>query len=374
MNEKAPEDHFTDFNIENSRKFTINIDWLQIHCCSEKHFQDDETPIFIIARTNQSKVFRNIYTITYKKHNKVIATYATDALEQIMKDKHGVLKIDNFYLYYFSIRMKDFVEWFLRRMNLEFVGITRLDIAYDFNEFSNKRNPEKFIKQFLNGQVVKLKKTKFRVAGIHEKENTFNWISFGSKVSAITYKLYNKSLEMKEVTHKAHIYQEWEKSKLNVQKDVWRIEFTINSNTNLLFNSGHQTNFHSTDTVNLEMICGLFKSLFFRYMNFRVNDKNQIRKDRMKPIELLRFPDFITPITMKKINPEMKDTSRSTKIFVKKMNNMQDELRGKDDEFAYDAKQLISKLISIYHLETWAEKKGIDFENSNYVEDLNFND
>jgi hypothetical protein len=255
-------------------------------------------------------------------------------------------------------------------LQLNFKGITRLDIAYDFNLFCNKKEPETFIRNFLKNDIVKLKKTEFRMAGKHEKINTFNWIAFGSPVSAVNYKLYNKSHEMRKKTHKAHIFQDWQNSKLNTQNDVWRIEFTINSNTNLLYNSADNFNFHSLKTIEIMCLAGLFKNLFQRFFDFRKNDKNQQRKDRMKKIELIIFPEFFAFTGIKKINRHVKDVSRSTKIFVKKMNELGDEMRGMDDDFTYDAKQLISKLISVYNLQDWASKKGINFENVQYVEDL----
>jgi hypothetical protein len=359
------------FNAQNSTRFCINLDWLQMHVSGETIFKEDETPLVKITRTGQSKVFKSIYTITLKKHKRVIATYATEALEQIMKTGHGVLKIDNYYLYHYSARMQDFVTWFLRKLRLEFIGITRIDIAYDFQSFCDKREPEDFIKSFLKNDILKKLKSKFRVAGNHNFINEFNWITFGSKTSTVNYKLYNKSLEMKEATFKQHIFKDWQASSFDLDKDVWRIEFTVNSNTTTLMNEDLKFNFHSVETVRIDVICGLFHKLFEHYFTFVFYDKRQKRKDRMKEVKLLIFPDQFKRIHMFDTNPFQKDTDRSTKIFVNKMNSLQEELRGKDDDFIQDARVMINKLISIYNLENWATKKGIEFTPTNYVNDLN---
>lgn len=369
MSNKAKSNPFDHWNAENSNRFALNCDWLQLHVTHKAGLL--EVPeSFLIEKTGQSKVFRSIYTIIHKKHNRIIATYATDVLEQIMPEHHGILKIENFYLYYYSSRLKAFVEWLLRRLQMNFIGITRIDIAYDFNLFCNKKDPETFIKNFLSNNIVKLKKTKFRLAGEHDKINHFNWIAFGSKTSAVNYKLYNKSLEMRQKTHKAHIWQDWNNSKLDVKKDVWRIEFTVNSNTNLLYNSSDNFNFHDLKTIEITTISGLFKHLFRIYFDFRKYEKLKLRKDRMEKIQLLIFPTFFNEFVIKKINRHVKDVDRSTKIFIKKMNGLGDELRGKDDDFVYDAKELISKLISVYNLQDWAGKKGIEFQKNTYVNDL----
>lgn len=358
------------FNARNQHIFCLNCDWLQMHV-SGPSFQDFQTPMLTIERTNQSRVFKNIYTIKLKKHNRVVATYATDALEQIMPLGHGVLKIDNFYLYHYAAKMKDFTRWLLGRLNLQFIGITRIDIAYDFNSFCNRRDPENFIKAFLRGSIVKKQESKFRVAGEHKQINSYNWITFGSKTSQVNYKLYNKSQEMRDETCKNYIVDEWKKnSRLDLSKEVWRFEFSINSNTTTLLGGGTGFKFHDLETLRFDVLAGLFHGLFDHYFDFRQFDRTKSRKDRMRKLLLLQFPETFSNVHMLALNPLKKDSSRSTKIFVGKMNSLQDELRGKDDEFVYDARALISKLISVYGLQNWAEKKGIDHDANKYVEDL----
>jgi hypothetical protein len=358
------------FNNANQNQFCLNCDWLQMHVVGPS-LEDFQNPMWEVKRTGQSKVFKNIYSIRYKKHSRAVATYATDALEQIMSPGHGVLKIENFYLYQYASKLKDFVRWLLGRLHLKFIGITRLDLAYDFNSFCNRRDPKNFIKAFLNGKIVKEKQSKFRVAGMHGDLNHFNWITFGSKTSQVNYKLYNKSQEMRDETEKAHIVQDWKQnSVLDLAKDVWRLEFSVNSNTNELVGGRTSFKFHDLETLRLDVLAGLFHGLFEHYFTFRNYDSTQKRKDRMKPVLLLQFPDCFGHVDLKKLNPLKKDTTRSTKIFINKLNGHQDEMRGKDDDFVIDARAMISKLISVYSLHSWAEKKGIEHDSLNYVDDL----
>lgn len=374
MKENALQRKMAHFNAQNANRFFINLDWLQVHVQGRKsgRFEEFETPYLKVVRVRQTQVFKNVFEIRYKKHNRVLATYATDALEHVMPTGHGILKVDNYYLYHFYFRIKKGLEWLLRRLDLEFIGITRLDISYDFNEFNNRRNPENFIKAFLRNDLVKLKSTKGNVFFEHDKENRFHAIRFGSKSSAVTYKMYNKSKEMKDETFKQHIYDRWKNdSGLDLAKEVWRLEFTINANTNLILTERSHLHFHSLDTLEVNVFAAAFKYLFGEYFDFRHNDRKQCRKDRMKPVNLLSFPAVFENAAFRKNNPFKKDSDRATKIFIKKLHLHQDEMRGKDDDFAFDARAIVSKLISVYGLQTWAEKKGIDFDALNYVEDFN---
>lgn len=359
------------FNAQNRHRFDLNIDWFGAHVSAHSgRFSEFETPLFLCDRKGQTKVFRNIYEVIYKKHNRVMCIISADANEEILAVGHAVVKIENFYLYHYANRFRQFVEWLFRRLDCLFIGITRLDIAYDFNSFNNRREPENFIKSFLRGDVVKLQKTKFDVFAEHDKENRFHAIRFGSKVSTINYKLYNKSKEMRDEKEKAHIVDSWKRSLLDLTKDVWRLEFSIKANTSVLLNEWGDEKFHDLTTLNLERYAGLFYFLFNKYFDFRHRDRSKSRKDRMKKVNLLEFPPEFPRLNVVKCNPVKKDTTRSTKIFIKKLESHQDEMRGKDDDFVVDARAMISKLISVYSLQNWAVKKGISFDVVRYAEDL----
>lgn len=371
MRKNSPRPIHADFNHKNQHIFDLNIDWFQAHISARAdRFSEFETPLFRCDRTGQSKVFRSIYEVRYKKHNRVMCTISADANEEILPTGHAVVKIDNFYLYHFAARFRPFVEWLLRRLDCHFHGITRLDIAYDFNSFNNRREPENFIKAFLRNEIVKLQKTKFDVFAEHDRENRFHAIRFGSKLSIVNYKLYNKSKEMRDEKEKAHIMDSWKRSLLDLTKDVWRLEFSIKANTAVLLNEWGNEKFHDLCTLNLERYAGLFHFLFQKYFDFRHHDRSKCRKDRMKPVNLLSFPPEFPRLNVLKGNPMKKDHSRSTKIFLKKLESHQDEMRGKDDDFVVDARALISKLISVYGLQNWAAKKGIDFDQYQYAEEL----
>lgn len=350
-------------------QFDFNCDWLQLHLYLSFDLEDYPKGKFLIKRTGQSKVFRDIYEIT-NLLGYPVATWATNANECIMEKGHGVLKFDNKQLYV-NADLKKYVSDFLKHFTFRFIGITRLDICFDFHEFENFRAPQNFIKDFLSSRILKRNSTKFLSGGSHDKLTYNESISFGSKQSSVYYKLYNKTREMLAKTLKPHIVNSWKTTKLDAEKkDVWRLEFTLNADTATLLNDYDQAfKYHSLDTLHLPNMYGIFVYLFEKHFNF-VNKKNISRKDRMKPVLLLTLPLTHLKIDRLQANIAVKDSTRSTKIFIKKMFETNEDLRKFDDHFAVNAKNMVEKLINIYGLEKWAQSKNFDFNINSYSQNI----
>src|SRR5574337_1189934 len=135
--------------------FAISCDWLQIHVKAKQNLISKENALYYFKRSGQSKVFRTIYKIINSVTGNSVAYYCTDANEYIMPKDHGVLKFENSQLYIHE-DLKIFVEDFLKRLELEFLGVTRFDIAFDFEMFYNYYYPEKFIKDYLYEKLSKV--------------------------------------------------------------------------------------------------------------------------------------------------------------------------------------------------------------------------
>lgn len=354
----------------NPNEYFIGLDWVQLHLEHKRDFGEGATVRYKVKRTGQTKVFRNIYGI-YDAWGKLVASYACDPAECILKPGHGILKLDN-RLLYTEPDIYLFVRAFLEELNLRFVGITRLDIAFDFHQFRTMQ-PQQFIKRFLSEKILKVKRTKFRLTGEHDFKNTYDWIAFGRATSDVTYKLYNKTKEQKDATRKPWIWDAWKKSSLLKidDRDVWRLEFTVNATTAKLSNSIlTDVKFHDLKMLRLENYAALFKGLFNSYFRFVRLERDKTRKDRMPEITLLVIDQSISAFKILNICPETKESGRMAKIMINKLNSHAMELRGIDDDFSIDTKSIISKLIDQYGLQNWADKKGIDFIPMNYAEDI----
>lgn len=172
-------------------------------------------------------------------------------------------------------------------------------------------------------------------------------------------------------TFKPHIVNSWKNTKLDVEnKEIWRLEFTLNADTSTLLNDYNQSfKYHSLDTLELPNMYGIFVYLFEKHFNF-VKKKNISRKDRMLPILLFTLPLTHLKIDKLKANIAVKDSTRSTKIFIKKMFETNEDLRKFDDHFAVNAKNMVEKLINIYGLEKWAQSKNFDFNINTYSQNI----
>lgn len=363
----------SDFNRRNQDAYSVSVDWAQIHVKHSLNFGAILTARHKIERTGQTKVFKDVFSIR-QLYGRVVASYATSANDCILAAGHGILKLENSILYT-EPNLPLFIENLLMDLDFKFIGITRIDIAYDFQSFNNRRNPENFIRSFLNEKILKSGHAKFAVRGNHKEKNYYEWLKFGNPCSDVTYKLYNKTTEQREVENKPYIWDEWKKNPLlDLKKDMWRLEFTMTSMTAKIHrNEIDSIQFHNLQLFDLNNYACLFVGLFNHYFNFVQAEPGKQRKDRMKQVNLLYFDESLIPFKIEKeINPERKNSVRSTKIFLNKMYSHHKELRQFDENFEESSKEMITKLINLYNLEDWANNKGFaDFiDKSTYSDDL----
>jgi len=359
------------FIYDNFNNFLLSCDWLQIHVKDRLNFLAIEQPYYQIAKKGQSKIFKSIYKITDSISKKEIATYCTDANECILKKDHGILKFDNQQLYIHE-SLKDFVIEFLNDLGFQFIGITRFDIAMDFQKFHNDLNPENFINKYVRNEIIKFGGSQFGIYGRQKKGvKHFETLSFGSKSSNINSKLYNKTKEL-ENNKKPWISRRYENFfRPNLQ--VWRLEFTIFSMRAFFKNEGKLLNFNSLEVLELLNMYGIFIELFKTHYQFKILSKREKRVSRLKTFPLWHFDYEFLRLKFEKSNQVNKLSGRSEKIFIKKINELNNEFRDFDENFNFTAKQFINKIINIYDLHDWAERNNIDYEKSKniYVEDVN---
>lgn len=401
----------TDF----SQNFMISCDWLQIHVKENEDILTKELPFYQFERTGQSKVWKNIYTITDTVTHSEIATYTKDANKCILPEGHGILKFDNAILYS-NEDLKGYVNTFLERCNMQFVGVTRFDVAYDFQSFRNGLDPQEFISRYARNEVIRCgNKTNFSVYGKEMSRGLiYETLKIGSKSSTIKSKLYNKTAELKvnlkpwiEAAHKVNF-------KGSEDIPIWRLEFSIDSVTDLLrSNENPEENckdafkFHDLRILEIQNCYAIFQGLFNKKFRFKINGTNS-RKTRMTDLELLVFDFPLCQLHFIKQNPMKKSSNRSTKIFLKQLSKFRNEVGKMDEEIEKEAtdltdyvlnlsvkkdcleaikrnikdlsldkvteqsfENLIGKFLDIHGLRYWAHKNGISFTgHENYVNDL----
>lgn len=360
-----------------SRNFLLNCDWLQIHVKENEDLMTKEQPFFTIVRTGQSKVFKNIYTIFDTATGGELATYTKDANECILAKNHGILKFHNAQLYIHD-DLKVFVNTFLGKMNMQFVGFTRLDIAYDFQTFRNGLNPEEFIRMYIENKLIRsARHAKFSVYG--EEGNAtkkFQTLKIGSPKSSIKMKLYNKTKEL-SVNMKPYIDNLHQQTFEDIENiNVWRLEFSIDNMNDLLSlenisydelqrlkenykgekfneqikmineNEGKKMfTYNDLQTLEIQNLYAIFQNLFKKKFVFKIAG-TATRTARMKSIELLLFDFPGCELHFIKQNPMSKESDRAMKILLKKMTKVSDEMATFDEDFKMKTGQLVDQIIN----------------------------
>lgn len=193
---------------------------------------------------------------------------------------------------------------FLELNGFGFQRISRVDIALDFEKFDYGDDPAKIIKRYMQGRYSKINQANLAAHGLDAWDGrTWNSLSWGSKNSMVTTKLYNKTKELKEVKDKPYIRQAWqlaglvdnmntlEKTKpdgTTYKPNIWRVEFSVKSGTKGWFvvedYNGDRKRLQSYKNTlqtyyDKEQILQVFFSLAHHYFHFKhVEYKNRVRK------------------------------------------------------------------------------------------------
>lgn len=103
---------------------------------------------------------------------------------------------------------------------------SRIDIACDFDTIGQE------VSELFNSEDIYVQRKKEGSAFYDFKEiegrvcRVIRQFSFGSKTSKLKWKLYNKSLELRE-SHKNYIAKFWRDNHLNQMNDIWRLEVSM---------------------------------------------------------------------------------------------------------------------------------------------------
>jgi hypothetical protein len=235
-------------------------------------------------------------------------------------------------------------------------------------------SPQDVIVNYFTGKYLRTahRKSKFKGGVYFEQkglEIDYQTLSMGSKHSNIHTKLYNKTQELSE-NYKPWIANQ-HKEYFDKDNDIWRLEFSLFSMTAFFKGEGKDFNFHSLQILDLGNMYGIFIGLFKKYFRFKKN-QGESRLTRMKDVDLWIFDLSFTELRKIAMNPLVRQSSRSERIFIKKLDTLNKNLREFDDNFNYNAKEMISKIINLYSLKEWAKDNGIDFDSSqdNYIDNV----
>lgn len=335
----------------------LHCDWLQVsvkwHNKSERIYASFYTVKKLPISTRHFKKIEEIYI-----GKKRIATVTSEPCSEILNKDLVIVKFDNWLLY--ANQFRKVISEFFTANKLEFVSVSRIDFCADFNEFDNGMLPDKFIKKYIYRKFLRKGKTP-HVAhnfGQGKNEHFEKGLKFGSNLSEVTAYIYDKTREMETIKWKPYIYMAWVKAGLDVTKHVWRVEFSVKSGGILKANTetGELDLFLTLQVIEAEYIYKCFYKLYERYFTFVWND-GQVRKDRMRKIKLFKY--IYSPEILVHAEPT-RDADRAKKIFIKKLHELNNEMRGAGVYLNIYMDEFKTKLIEESHLQTWAIKNRLN--------------
>lgn len=371
----------------------VCLDWLTISVdCTHFHTH----PLYTCDKEPYgTSIFVDMYTIGMD--GKQIAILTCHPRMKHMKQELGLLKILNPILY--LPNLERIVANVLHDFQLEMTGISRVDVCADFHGFNDYPDVQQFIRDFLAVKIWKIGAAKykvvgktaqdrrniaknkraasragvatedFKVIGQQSSQHTYQYLRFGSHLSDISAYLYNKTQEFKDVKRKNYIEENWVNNGLDPNKTVWRLEFSLKGNgIKFLDKTTGEMKAKTLDMcLDPQLRMQLFNACFNKYWVFRYND-GQVRKDRMKPCNLLNADSSIyQPVAIEHSD----ETSRENKRMITALEKTYDEIRIKHQVRDMEMEAALQKVTTFTKLEHWrAEKYGRKYVDMDFAEQL----
>lgn len=305
----------------------VNIDWLECYCLEDAIDYPHNADWFrqrgweVMEREYGTPMYREMFTL-YDHYGEPFIEIRR-APKSDSRKKAGI-----FDSYSSHVRLSNracymndaaqVLDRFLQENGFAFQRISRIDICLDFERFDYGDDPQRFIQRFMAGRYSKINQANIAAHGLDQWDGRFwNSLSWGSKKSQVTTKLYNKTMELRQVHDKPYIRQAWQAAGLvddmltlekrkadgeTYKPEIWRVEFSIKSSTKKWFvvedYNGDRKKLRSMpNTLNMyysrEQLFQVFLSLAHHYFHFKkveykAGDELQ-RKDRCEDKRLFRM-------------------------------------------------------------------------------------
>ncbi|MFA5759768.1 MAG: hypothetical protein WC942_10490 [Clostridia bacterium] len=332
----------------------ILVDWLQIY----GHHVEFTSPLFDFRIKPFGTKHFNYVTEVWEGTNK-IGEIAHSPRSRILHKDSVIIKLDNKVLYLSNLEY--IINKLVSALCFEIRSITRVDFAVDFPTFLNGLHPNNFISKFLQNDILKIGRGTFKVVGCQKKINEYDYLRFGSNTSDVSAYVYNKTKELNQVKNKPYIRENWtwydNKQDSWQSFDTWRLEFSIKNDkiTYLNIDTGELVPLTINTILCLETRRFIFHSLLNHYFYF-VHNSGQSRKDRMRKVATLNIMD--TPGQLL-IPNEHTESGRMQKIFIRMLEEFNNENRKLSKEYESAGSLLIEKYIEKYDLKGWVNKNQI---------------
>ena len=300
----------------------VNIDWFEVYVleptCEPRNAIYYELRGFEVnVREYGTPMYREMFTL-FGRDGRAMYEIRRNPYSDIFAPGSCHIRMSNRECY--RPRAVLILRDFLAEHGYEFRGISRFDLAADFNVFDNGHDPAAFLRRYLSGYYHKIGMSRVRLYGhdfdggahvarigkkiiknaiiehighqvsVHGRDGmrqlVFNSARWGSPSSQVSVKLYNKTLELLENKDKFYIRDAWTAARLDQSKPIWRLEFTVNSSAkNWVYDETGKVYQLKVDTLqDPESLLFMWSCLAAKYFVFTrrevTRDGNEQRKDR----------------------------------------------------------------------------------------------
>ena len=367
----------------------INLDWLSVYClepkgCVMNAAYYKKLGWSVEEREYGTPQYREKFTLMNGRHPLLEIERNPYSLKQnggIFEPESCHIRLANRTLYQPNPVQQ--LTNFIIKYGYEYKGISRVDVCCDLTIFDNGMKPQDLANKYMKDKIWKVHQSKidahssdgddsWRIPihlGAHGRETktgrTWNSLKWGSPKSALSTKLYNKTLELETNTGKFYIKDAWVKSGLcELQKvryeyrnpktkeieirskqisvvpgtainqeipieeakkiDVWRVEFSMNSEGRKWIDLGdnHIVDLSLNAFDNLDSLAATFFTcsewLFcFIYAQWITKGATRLkeRTNRCKKLQLFNTK-FLHSHYKPQRQTEMEDPSRTEKIMM----------------------------------------------------------
>lgn len=290
-------------------------------------YQSSNYKFEVKIESTETAMFKELHIV--KLNSLPVASIQSKPRSSKLNDKLTLIKIDNRVLY--SQQYIRMLYELMDALNCTYKGVTRLDICYDCNKFSDGRSPSKFINQFIakevgeKGYVYRRGSDKFACYGSKSSSSKakITSIRFGSEKSRIGCYIYDKTVELKEVKDKPWIRDMWKENGLvsDEKTHVFRSEISIKSQGMDILNmsTGELFRLSPRYLEHYDNIVKIFHFYARKYFDFRICNGQKCKKN----FDRLYLFEYNDTVTCKPIYLSRKaDTGRMEKICYNKLQRL----------------------------------------------------
>lgn len=281
-------------------KKLFNIDWLTVYCNEPYYPRNAEyyrqCGYYVEVRDYGTPHFKEMFTICDERQRPLIEVRRDP---KSLRGQGGVFQEGDCHLRLSnrSCYMQRPIEWlrgFLLKHGYMFNSVSRIDICCDFVRFDNGMLPEDFAQWYIQGVYGKINQSRINAHGSDDWAlRRWHSLSWGSPTSAVRTRMYNKTLEQKQVATKPWIYEQWDRAGLLCSNDVWRVEFSLSSQVKQWKQRDSEHLDYGLSTYeSREKLSSCWFGLADHYFHFK-ELKDNVRKYRCPDIRLFNIGDDV---------------------------------------------------------------------------------